>query len=314
MNINTERQHVLNKFPQKYRQHILDFSDNLTNLDVDVLIFTARKAACFFHCLEYLRLWEPGSRVITTDRLIDHDMSWINGKRIAIIDEVIVSGTSLHRLSTTLRKAGAAEISIHALFVNKEWFVPEFFRNSVLTSSHIALDGPDAQALGTTIVRAFYGIPRPYSIDYPMSGRNTLGRHQTYSLAFLPGWQWTQIEDQWSSTGGIGNVDRLDFFRFEPEESSFAALSLQTGIEVSKLSLAKIRTYGRWEHSNGKDTYHFRVVPYLVLEELSIPEIEVLFAQVVSACTEMNASKLATSCVTDKARLRLIQYVFASSL
>lgn len=314
MNINTERQHVLNKFPQKYRQHILDFSNKITNLDVDILIFTARKAACFFNCLEYLRLWEPGSRIITTDRLIDHDMSWISGKRIAIIDEVIVSGTSLHRLSSTLRLAGASEISIHALFVNEEWFVPAFFGNCVLTSSHIALDGPDAQALGTTIVRAFYGIPRPYSIDFPMSGRNTLGRHQTDSLAFLPGWQWTQIEDQWASNGGIGNVDRLDFFRFEPEESSFARLSLQTGIEVSKLSLAKIRTYGRWENSNGKDTYHFRVVPYLVLEELSITEVEVVFAQVISACTDKSASKLAASCITDKARLRLIQYVFASRL
>lgn len=314
MDINSERQHVLNKFPQKYRQHILDFSKNLTNLDVDILIFTARKAACFFHCLEYLRLWDPGNRVVTTDRLIDHDTSWIKGKRIAIIDEVIVSGTSLKRLAMTLTKAGASEITIHALFINKEWFVSDFFKNDVLSPSYIALDGPDAQALGTTIVRAFYGIPRPYSIDYPMSGRNTLGKYQTDSLAFLPGWRQTQIEEQWAYLNDRNTGDRLDFFRFEPDESTFKTLSVQIGIEVAYLSLVKVRTYGKWERTNESETYNFRVVPYLVLNEQTVTEVDAMFEQVVSACIEKNQSALTISCLSNKARLRLIQYIFASRL
>ena len=108
MDINRARQQLLNRFPQRYRQHIIDFAGNLSSLNVDVLIFTARKAACFFHCLEHLRLWTPGLRVITTDRLLDHDAGWIQGKRVAVVDEVIVSGTSLYRLKSALLAAGAA--------------------------------------------------------------------------------------------------------------------------------------------------------------------------------------------------------------
>lgn len=314
MDINAARQHVLNKFPPKYQQHVLDFSNNLSLLDVDVLIFTARKSACFFHCLEYLRLWDAGERIVTTDRLVEHDTSWLRGKRIAIIDEVIVSGTSLYRLLRALQEAGVAEVKVHALFINKEWFVQDFFKNDVLSHSHILLDGPDAQALGTTIVRAFNCIPRPYSIDYPMSGWNTLSCHQADSLAYLPGWQTTQIEEQWGKAEDGISGGQLAFFRFEPEKATFKALGAQIGIGLENFSLVKVRSYGKWETTDGNETYHFRVVPYLILRELSSDEIDRIFFELAAACSVPNRAALTGSCVTGKSRLRLIQYVLASRL
>ena len=312
MDINRARQQLLNRFPQRYRQHILDFAADLSTLDADVLIFTARKAACFFHCLEHLRLWSAGQRVITTDRLLDHDSAWLRGKRVAVVDEVIVSGTSLYRLKTALLDAGAAEVSIHALFINKDWFVAEFFADGSLANSYIELPGPDAQALGTTIVRAFQCLPRPYSIDYPMSGWVTQTEHNVDTLTALPGWTFSIVDEQWGPLEGSNDGQELEFFRFEPSRELHAELCSRIGAPASHVVLLKIRTYGRWEQSNDARTYHFRVVPYVILAEQCTADVDALFNSLLGVLSTSDQKELLGSCTTGKSRLRVVQYVLAA--
>lgn len=312
MDINNARQRLLNLFPQRYRQHILDFAQNLTSLDADVLIFTARKSACFFHSLEHLRLWSVGNRIVTTDRLLDHDTTWLRGKRVAVIDEVIVSGTSLYRLKSALFDAGVADVRIYALFINSEWFVEEFFRDNTLTNSYIELPGRDAQSLGTTIVRAFQCLPRPYSIDYPMSGWLTLSEHDVETLASIPEWIFSKVDQQWAHQGHPSNCDELAFFRLEPSIGTHARICSLIGVPVEHVVLLKVRTYGRWEQNRENWTYHFRIVPYVVLGEMSILTVEALFGQVIAELDESGREALSQSCLSGKAKLRVIQYVLSA--
>lgn len=314
MDINRARQQLLNRFPQRYRQHIIDFASNLSSLDADVLIFTARKAACFFHCLEHLRLWTAGPRIITTDRLLDHHSGWIQGKRVAVVDEVIVSGTSLYRLKSALFAAGATEVTIHALFVNKDWFVSEFFSDGSLANSYIELPGPDAQALGTTIVRAFQCLPRPYSIDYPMSGWVTLTEHNIETLSSLPNWTLSTVDEQWGPRHQPSDGKDLEFFRFEPSCELHSELCDRIGVPTSIIVLLKIRTYGHWEQADQKKTYHFRIVPYVLLAEQSNAAVDALFAGLIAELNEPSRAELVRSCMTGKSRLRVIQYVLAARL
>lgn len=314
MDINRARQQLLNRFPQRYRQHILDFANNLSSIDADVLIFTARKAACFFHCLEHLRLWTPGSRLVTTDRLLDHDAGWIRGKKVAVIDEVIVSGSSLFRLHAALQVAQAAQVTIHALFVNKEWFVGEFFAEGTLANSYIELPGPDAQALGSTIVRAFQCLPRPYSIDYPMSGWVTLSSHHVDAITCIPDWTFSIADAQWGMRDGTASVEELEFFRFEPSRDTQTALCHRIDIDPRDVALLKVRTYGRWEVSGDRRTYHFRIVPYVILEERSTSEVEAIFSKLISTLDDVSRDELERSCRTGKSRLRVIQYVLSARL
>ncbi len=314
MNVNRARQLLLNRFPQRYRQHIIDFASNLSALDADVLIFTARKAACFFHCLEHLRLWSAGTRVITTDRLLDHDSGWIQGKRVAVIDEVIVSGTSLYRLKSALIEAGATKITIHALFINKDWFVGEFFADGTLADSYIELAGPDAQALGTIIVRAFQCLPRPYSIDYPMSGWITLSEHSVDLLTCLPGWNISIANEQWLLGDGNLGDENLEFFRFEPSSELHNSICRIIGVQQRDIALMKIRTYGRWDISEGNRTYHFRTVPYVVLGEMDRAQVDDLFERLATELDSLCRAELTRSCLSGKSRLRVIQYVLAARL
>jgi len=314
VDINRARQQLLNRFPQRYRQHILDFASNLSALDADVLIFTARKAACFFHCLEHLRLWSAGTRVVTTDRHLDHDSGWVQGKRVAVIDEVIVSGTSLYRLKSALIAAGAAQITIHALFINKDWFVGDFFADGTLAESYIELDGPDAQALGTIIVRAFQCLPRPYSIDYPMSGWITLSEHSVDLLTCLPGWNISIADEQWLLSDGKVGDENLEFFRFEPSSGLHDTICQRIGVGQRDIALLKIRTYGRWDVAEGKRTYHFRMVPYVVLGELDKTQVDDLFCLLIAELDVLSQAELTYSCLSGKSRLRVIQYVLAARL
>lgn len=315
MDINEARQHLLNRFPRKYRRHIIDFARSLENIEADVLVFTARKSACFFHCLEHLRLWVPAQVTVTTDRLIDHDMTWLRGKRVAIVDEVIVSGTSLFRLWQALTDAGVASIKIHALFVNQEWFVKEFFDSNCLAPTYIALDGPEAQSLGTTIVRAFYSIPRPYSIDYPMSSWLTARASETVTLTRMPGWHVTETGSVWAPNEGDPHGTSLAFYRFEPNTAHHDKRFRDVvGVERSELALAKIRLYGRWETVDNRRTYHFRIVPYVIIDEISHDDLCSAFSQLAETLPENDASRLRRSCSTGKSKLRAIHYVLAARL
>lgn len=60
----------------------------------------ARKAAVFCDCLEELGLIHLEGYV-TSDRSLDINGEWLEGKEVTIIDDAVVSGTTLY---TTIQK------------------------------------------------------------------------------------------------------------------------------------------------------------------------------------------------------------------
>ena len=75
---------ILNQFLSQFdganRDAVIEYSKQISNLEADIIILMARKAACFYHALEILNLVHNSS-VITTDRVLGMDMSWMEGKK-----------------------------------------------------------------------------------------------------------------------------------------------------------------------------------------------------------------------------------------
>ena len=170
MDLANARRAFLSTFPAQYRDHIIAFARQMSRLDVDVLMLTARKAVCLFHCLEYLGLFSPGKKLRISERWMDHDQSWLAGKRVAIVDEVIVTGTSIYKLHRDLLDARAASVEVHCLFINGTYFVEDFFRNINLSQGFIKLDGQEAQALSTN--GTYFGLSAIVDAGEPLMAKS----------------------------------------------------------------------------------------------------------------------------------------------
>ncbi len=310
--LSAARKAFLSAFPAQYRDHIIAFAKGISTLDVDVIILTARKAVCLFHCLEYLGLFDPGKRLVISERWMDHDHSWLVGKKVAIVDEVIVTGTTIYKLYHDLMQIGVAKAEVHCLFVNGTYFVDDFFKNIDLSRNYIKLKGEEAQALSTAIVDAMYTIPRPYSVDYPMSTWTDILKSHLPRLQALPG--WLSVTRHWMGPNRIDDRRSVAYFRITPREEIAAEIDQAIGANIFKRCIIKIRLYGYFSGSGNAKKYVFRIVPYVVLGELTLPDFEHVFAQLISQLSLSDQEIAMASCVTEDSRLRLIQYVLSGRL
>lgn len=310
--LTADRKAFLASFPAQYRDHIISFAKKLSTLNVDVLVLTARKAVCLFHCLEYLGLFEPGKRLVISERWMDHDRKWLKSKRIAIIDEVIVTGTSIYKLTQELIDVGVAHIEVHCLFVNGSYFVEDFFKNINLSRNYIKLPGEKAQALSTAIVDAMYTIPRPYSVDYPMSAWTEVSSDLLKRLTALPGWQ--TVERNWMAPNKTSQQRKVSYYRISPREELCQEVDRALGCNIYKRCLVKIRLYGYLSGTGGIQQFTFRIVPYIVLGELPLTELDRLFAQLISHLSLPDQETAIRSCITEESRLRFVQYVLSVRL
>ena len=310
--LTADRKAFLASFPPQYRDHIISFAKNLSTINVDVLILTARKAVCLFHCLEYLGLFEPTKRLVISERWMDHDRTWLKNKRIAIVDEVIVTGTSIYKLTHELLEVGVAHVEVHCLFVNGSYFVEDFFKNINLSRNYIKLSGEEAQALSTAIVDAMYTIPRPYSVDYPMSTWTEVSTDLFTRLAALPAWQ--TVERNWMAPNKTNQQRKVSYYRVTPRDELSQEVDRALGCNIYSRCLVKIRLYGYVSGAGGFQQFTFRIVPYIVLGELPLKNLDRLFAQLLSHLSLSDQEVAINSCITEESRLRLVQYVLSVRL
>jgi len=301
----------LNVFPARYREHIVEFAKMVAASDVDVLMFTARKAACFFHCLEYLKIWNSGAKLIVSERAKDHDLSWISGKKVAIVDEVIVTGTNLSELITTLKSNGALSVQVFALFINKDWFVDDFLNGAEL-KGFVPLSSADAQSLGTTIVESLHLVPRPYAVDYPITSMERVSQNQF--LRLMDSTEWRPKLTYSKSLERTSNGDaHIEYYSMIPR-FSIDDFALSLGLKDVQSIVCKVRLYGRWETTGAAESerfFNFRLVPYFILPPLSADEIDDIFSDLIQSLGLEEAIRIRQSCISPKSRLRVIQYVIA---
>jgi hypothetical protein len=88
------RESFLSCFSTCHRREIVEFGKRLRKVDADYLIFMARKSVCFYESLAALKLTELRG-ILVSDRVLDMDLSWLKGKRVALIDDAVIYGSTL---------------------------------------------------------------------------------------------------------------------------------------------------------------------------------------------------------------------------
>ena len=118
-NIGTRKEIFLSQFEFKYREKVEQHCSLLNNINEDIVLFLARKAACFYRSLESLDLVQIRGKTLITDRVLAMDCSWMKGKSVAVVDEIVISGTTMYDAAERVRAAGGIP-KCYTLFVNKE--------------------------------------------------------------------------------------------------------------------------------------------------------------------------------------------------
>jgi nucleoside phosphorylase len=278
-------------------QYLVQFANTITSLDYDVLVFTARKAACLYQALQETGL-VASRATVTSDRVFDMDTAWLRGKRVAVVDDLIITGSSLRRATAMLRAAGAEAADVYALAVNEQWWVPELVQPS---PPYLALDNNTTLSFCTQIVQGFSVIPRPYNIDWPILDSIDLPGTPAHVLGGMPGWHAVDCTSALQHRNGVSAIT------LEAEESVARRLGGLTLLPTQSVRLMKARVYSRPKPGDpGRQL--LRAVPIITLDDVTLDDLNECFG----ASSSLGAAVHLFN--TPEAKLRLVQFALSAAL
>ncbi len=309
----TQQQTLLRQFDEGLRPEIVEFGKRIRSVSgkVDVVIFMARKAACFAEALRLVRL-TTYQCITTSNRVLDMNPSWFEGKSVAIIDDALITGTELYRTIQRVRPY-AKSVEVHVLAVNKIWNA----QLVKLNSRYLELEDEECALVCANIVDAISLIPLPYSTDYPLYSGFRVRREHLRTLAHLDSWRCIDVTSSLQSRYSVFSKTIC------PEAPTLAQLNERLGVDLTRNALIKFRLYGRW-FDKGRTTIWCNATPIVAFEALSKAAVEDLFSRAATSyslpdhCLDLFASPAtAIQDIKDaryKAKLRFIQFLAASEV
>ncbi|GAB6012818.1 5'-methylthioadenosine/S-adenosylhomocysteine nucleosidase family protein [Viscerimonas tarda] len=302
-----DKTNFLNLFEEKLRGRIIEFCNKVNDSKADLYILMARKAACFINALEELSMVAINGEVIS-ERVLDTEIDWSNIRKIIIIDDVIISGTTLNRTIKKIKdKNPAIEIKVFVLGINEKWFNEELLQDdtgkSYLELPIKPLENSQCIKLSGDIVKMLAMMPTPYNIDYPIYNTLRLNSEDYTTMLNMPNWE---MSDVCSYEQMKHNIFTKTFI---PTHNCLISCGHLFFNDLIKDSLLKIRIYGKKKEKE-KETFRFSIVPMAILPPLKTEQIIDLFNHL-AAEKEQALSKILTSIT---AKLRFIQFVIADRL
>lgn len=287
----------LSVFDSKDRSRVVEYAKHISDLKADVLVLMARKAACFYRCLETVGL-VANSSIVTTDRIIAHDATWLKGLKVILIDDSIISGTSLFRTKEQLEERGCTVI-VSTFFINKRWWASKLL---VPDDNLFSFEDEDASRLSAKIVEAMSIIPRPYSVDYPLYENSFISASNHEVLQAIPGWICFDVSTSLQRSFGAFSIT------VQPNAQRLEQFDNTIGWPVSTRSLCKIRIYGR--HLKNRVT--FNILPIVAFGPITRTEIERLYTALLNAYSAHNM--ITDSFISGTSKIRLLQFYLAKRL
>lgn len=303
--MNHAQEIFLNAFDAGFRTHIVEYAKRLTKVSSshDVMICMARKAICLVDSLIELRMIQP-SCVVTSSRILDMDLGWLKGKRVALVDDALVCGTTLASAVGLLTKSGVGEVSVHVLCVNREYWVRDLVQP---VPPFVELNDSETSLICSQIVKAISLVPRPYNIDYPIYSKMRVPRKRLSDVG-LPGhWLLCETTKERQGRDGIRN-----FTAIPSEGLLWRLFGDELGFDIPRESIFKIRLYV----AERGDICWIKALPVVVLPPLRVADLDKMFVRLVGDRAESLGPWFRTR-AQDKERssvLRLVQYYLGCKL
>ncbi|MBQ9850097.1 MAG: hypothetical protein IJO36_05285 [Clostridia bacterium] len=297
---------ILNySFDAETRDCIIDFAQKITESNADIYIIMSRKAACFIDFLERYDYISFSGQVFT-DRILNYDCSWMKGKKVIIIDDVIVSGTTIYTVINKLKDFFVNDIKVMVLGVDKPYCSLQLFNyldsegniQNYLQSPYLLLSDEGCMRICSNIVSLFALDIAPYDVDFPKHNRLSVSNKKLEYLISNSDWISYDVSSDLQAENNIINVTLLPTIYIK------STIDNKLGFPLSKLGFFKIRIFAK-PSSGKKEKYSVNIVPYFMFNEICEEDINYLFSKIFKdKYLELGALS----------KIRILQYVFAEKL
>ncbi len=297
----TLRMNFLEQFNSTLQCEIIEFGKRISACNSDVYIFMARKSICFYECLRFLKLASVDG-VVTTDRVLDMNSAWLKGKTVSIIDDAVISGTTLHDINKELQNIGAIVKKNCAFCVSTTWWNKDTFEPD---EPFLRLSHQHTTGFCSDLVRAISLLPQPYAVDYPLYRNIRISDHNNIGLYNQQLWKIRNISTPiQNSVGAISLVAT-------PSQSYISRISRMINIDIPSISsIMKLRLYGR-RIDKHKATW-FTVMPIIVFNPLLSVEVDELFNRLTTNLPQTIKHEIVANANSLSSKLRILQYTISS--
>ncbi|GEM_PF-5921900 len=251
----------LSKLNDNNSDIITEFSKRLTKIsnEVDVMMFMARKSVCLAESLKVIGLSRYNC-LTTSQRVLDMKADWLKGKRVALIDDAVITGTSIAKAKKSLEDLGCS-VEIHVVCVNLKYWCKKLV-DPILP--YYRLTDAECAEFCSELVEAMAMIPLAYTTDFPTFTNINLTDNQMERLLISGRWSFV---DHATNEQRKFNVDSKTFY-VDPywQTSDF---------EFEKSTFTKVRMFSRKKYS-GKGCW-VSVVPIKIVPPISSLSLNIRF-------------------------------------
>jgi len=256
---------LLKEFSGNLRRPLVEFFNELPKIECDAMIFMARKALRLYDL--FVGYGFPMVHVpIFSHHIIDQDISFLRGKRVALVDDSLIVGSTLRRVQEELLDRGVQEVVIAAFCKDSHWSQAD-----LVEPDHLFAEIPSNEMLTfcSNEVSAFARNGVPYLSDFPMSLRKRVNSADFESLLGSIYWTAHTISrDQEASTSSNAHT-------FLPNDQVFDRIVERYGIDLRDVSeIAKVRMFS-FGHPNG--FYYCKFVPLVTFRPFHDKDVEKIF-------------------------------------
>ncbi len=231
-----------------------------------------------------------------SSHVLEQDLSKFSGKRVALVDDTLILGSTLGIATRQLRSVGA-QVSSYVLAIDKDNWLPELAQpdRSMMVLEHTAMltlcaNGVEALAVA--------GIP--YLADFPVTRPLKLTRRRLDLFHALQKWIPFPLTSERQAKFGTLTFSIL------PTDEATDRIETALGPLANLTDISKIRAYALAKDGE----YWFRFVPITTVKPLPVEKVEGLWegaldhAKLVSTARDVLNEHLKAP----KAKLRFLQY------
>jgi len=250
------------------------FCYEINTSDVDVFVIMAHKAVRLFqilydqkHIADHI-----ATKTIISNHALDFDCSYLLGKKVAIVDDILISGTSIASTVHKLLDIGVLEnnISIITLAIDKCYQNMSFVDENGCSLLHCRtlLEDSTCIELSYNISKIFSYYGMSYDVDFPNYRAIKLNEKKINLLFNNLLWETSKISNE---NKHRGNIDTFILF---PNECVRKLLWKRIGVDLEEVTHLKIRTYVNNFPSGKKDCH---IVPMCLFNEISESDTDSLY-------------------------------------
>ena len=265
----------------------------------------ARKSLCFLKVLYRNNLIRQDfyQKIIVADTSVEFPCEYLKNKKITIIDDIMISGTSISKMIHFLLGIGikASDINVYVIAVDIKYNYIDFYDHN---TKHRFFDRNEAYVfddamcieLSANIAHLIARVGDSYNTDFPEYHKFILDNAEFENLFTKEYWE---IYDVTNSYHKKGNVESYTFI---PKKNALDAIAKLLGFDIRENAFLKVRLIAKTLEN---DQYECLIVPLIIVNKLSYEEMLLIWNIMLNYSDDENAEELSWGI---PALFRMIQF------